>query len=159
MIHKARIGLVVALVGAGLMLAASPAHAGNGLELKLGKAASGPFNEQVRRNVPLGEKRNVFIRAKSFDAGALEVTLFSPNADDDYRMKYFKSNGTNITSDVAAGGYDFTLGAGKQKVFRMQIKAKDGTDPECVSPNVIYPVGLDDSATVAINTPILTCVI
>jgi hypothetical protein len=35
----------------------------------------------------------------------------------------------------------------------MQIKAKDGTEDECVSPNVIYTGGGDDAAVVGLNLP------
>jgi hypothetical protein len=144
---------VAALIGGGLVLAAAPSDAGTGIELGVAKSKSGPFEEQVRRKVALGKKRNVYIRAKNRDTDTLDANLFSPDEADDYKFKYFKSNGTNITGDVLGSGYAFTVAEGKAKKFRMLIKAKDGTAAECVYTELFFEGGGDVSAAVAINLP------
>src|SRR5262245_34758371 len=148
-----RFGMVAGLLAAGLvMVAAAPAGAGTGIDLKASKHASGPFEGSVRRHVQLGEKRNVFLRAKNLEGSPLNGALMSSEAEGNYTFKYFKSNGTNITDKVIDEGYFFTLSGGSAKTFRMQIKAKTGTTQECVGPHVAYSGG-DAGVPVMINFP------
>jgi hypothetical protein len=136
-----------------MLLVALPASAGvPDIDLRAAKAKSGPFNESVRRNVPFGEKRNVFLRARNLDEGSSDGALLSLAAEGDYRFKYFKPNGTQITDKVADEGHFFTLAEGGAKKFRMQIKAKTGTTEECVGPQVAFSGG-DDRVPVMINFP------
>ena len=161
MTARLRSGLVAGFVSAALLLATAPASAGpTDIELKLAKSESGPFNDRIRRNVPLGEKRNVYLRAKNVEMGTLAVNLFSPGSQEDYRMKYFKLNGNNITERVTEPfGFVFNVQGGKAKKFRMQIKAKDGTASECIYPNAIFDGG-DDTAVVDVNLPMnVACVL
>ena len=61
MIRRLRFGLLAVLIGGGLVVAAVPAHAGTGVELLVARKTSGPFKAEIRRTVPLGAKRDVYI--------------------------------------------------------------------------------------------------
>ena len=155
MMRPLRISALVALVSAGLLLAAAPASAGpSGISLKIAKKQSGPYDVGVRVNIAEGAKKNVYLKAKNRGDSPLGVDLFGPDSDGDYRVKYYKLNGTNITDDVASGGgYSFNVQGGKAKTFRMKIKAKDGTEFDCIGANVIFDGGGDDSVVVGVNLP------
>jgi hypothetical protein len=142
-----------------MVVGAGSAHAGNGVTLTLAKQVDGPYSDEIRRNVPTGEKKNVYIRVKNLGGATSSVQLFSP-ADDPpgYTFKYFRLNGDNVTADVTSGGgLSFNVKAGKAKKFRMVIKALDDQDQDCIFPNIIYTGGNDDDALLAINTPISSC--
>jgi hypothetical protein len=78
--RQVRLGLLAALLGAGMLMAgASPATAGvPDVELKLAKEKSGPYSDTLRRNVGSNEKKNVFLRAKNKNNEMDSVNLFSP---------------------------------------------------------------------------------
>jgi hypothetical protein len=57
--------------------------------------------------------------------------LTGPAQELDYRFKYFKPDGTNITVAVTGAGYEFTI-RDKRKKFRLRVRLPAGSDPDGV---------------------------
>jgi hypothetical protein len=98
-------------------------------ELTLSKHKSGPYTEGLSMNLQPGKVKDVYERARNSNGAQLEYRLTGPSQVLDYRFKYFKANGTNITSEVTGTGYEFPIGD-RAKKFRARVRLPSNGDPD-----------------------------
>jgi hypothetical protein len=113
----------------------------------------------VRVDIAAGEKRNVYLKARSVTGGLEPVLL-----DDEFSaypvnwlVQYFTKNGTDITPAVKGAGYAFNAKPDKAKRFRVKIKVP-APGPACVTSRLIH-AGPDDFAFAAVNVAKQSCVV
>jgi hypothetical protein len=139
-----RIAVGRALVAAGLIVAiglvAAPADAGGSgrIKARIAKQPGGPYVVQVQANIGVGKAKVFYVKVKNntpdqpFD---VNMTQGDPS-DENYKQRYFRFNGTNITSDVEGSGYEFHLEAQQVKRFEVKIKAIGAPDLFCSRTNL-----------------------
>jgi len=119
--------VVAAVLGVVLALGAvAPADAGGAgrIKARIAKKPGGPYVVQVHANIGAGKAKIFYVKVKNktpdqpFD---VNMTQGPDNAD--YKQRYFRFDGTNITPAVEDSGYEFHLGAQQVKRFELKIKA------------------------------------
>jgi hypothetical protein len=77
-----------------------------------------------------------------------------------YEAKYYKANGTNITSDVEGAGLTFNVKPSKHKKFPMKIKRSQVSDDAiCIVVTIDDGVSDPDFAAIAVNVDLEDCAI
>ena len=150
------IPILIVLVSTSMTLAVSSADAAVLTpELMLSKHKSGPYTPNLDMNLQPGKVKDVFERVRNLNDNPLEYRLEGPAQVLDYRFKYFKPNGTNITGAVTGGGYEFTIGD-RAKKFRLRVKLPSDGDPDgaCAFLSVVDDMAAqDDDAVLVLNGP------
>jgi hypothetical protein len=142
-------GALAALAMLVPLLIAPSAEAGDPtVTLKISKHRDGPFVHDLSEsgNPPSlaeGEHKNFYLRAKNKVANALDPNLINGFVSNDYTARYFRKD-NEITDALFTSGYDFHLGVGKTKSFRLRIKRKSGSANDgCVVTDVLTDVQQD----------------
>jgi hypothetical protein len=94
------------------------------VKAKIAKHKDGPFKAGLQAS--LTSKRKLYVRVKSLgdpqDHAVIEDVAVLPGG---WERRWFKGQ-TEITTDATASGYQFHLGAGKSKVFRIKVTRDTG---------------------------------
>lgn len=133
-------GLVaaLALIAAALvpLSAAAPAPARGGLpaSLKSAKEKDGPFKEVVRVNMPVGDMKVVWFRAKSSADKPQQFGFNDAESSSElegYKVKWFKGD-QNVSSSVQTEGQLLVLEPGDPKFLQAKVKRTGPGEPFCL---------------------------
>ena len=118
---------LAALPATGLvvLVAASLAHAGSDILTSV-KEPGGNYSDAIEVDVDPGETKVFPLRAKNQTMGDLEATLEEHEGSSHspkIKVRWFR-RGHDITAAVKGPGYDFPIGGGKRKQFKVRIEAK-----------------------------------
>jgi hypothetical protein len=129
--------LLIVLAGAlAIVPAAALGHGEGDFTIKASKHKDGPYSGELQSvNVAPGAKKSVYWRIANVSGSRLQLQFDDaatpdPNPEG-FRIKWFKGK-REITDDVKAGGFEFTLKKGKKKTFEAVLKAKPSPQPFCL---------------------------
>jgi hypothetical protein len=151
-----KLGMAALGITAAVAMGVSSASAGDNLvSVKAAKHKGGPYTDETQGlNVPVGKRKTVYYQVKNIgDDLKLELNFddAQTNASNtDYKVKWFKRK-TNITADVAGAGYEFTLKAGKKKLFKAKVKHVAGDSNLCLGGEATGPLTFPDAAYFNVN--------
>jgi hypothetical protein len=158
-VRRLALALAVALLATGTLRAEHAVAGGPpDIGIRLSKAKGESLSTSVRINLAEGKKRTVRMKFVSL-TGTEEAGYFyedTTNYPHNFKTRYYKNNGVDITDEVKDGGYDITVPAEGAKRFLVKVKRKPTSDAEgCVSPRVFElfeGIGIDpESGYIGIN--------
>jgi hypothetical protein len=136
-VRPARLVSVVAFIA--VLLLAGVAVAGTiQPEVGVAKHRDGPYSSLITLNVPEGKEKSAFARVKNLNKFKFNMHLDGDvfQSGDAIKARWFKGR-RDVTKQVKHGGYDFGLGPGRKRVFRVEIAAK-GNAGACVVSTFSY---------------------
>ena len=124
--RRNRIVAAAACAVAAVLVSAVPADAGGSgrIKARIAKHSDGPYVEQVLKILESGQSKRFYIKVKNNTPDQpFDVNMVYGTADADYKVKYFRFDGTNITAAVTDTGYEFHLEPQQVRRFQLKIKA------------------------------------
>ncbi len=114
--------------------AQAPGRGGLPASLKAAKQKDGLFKTEVRVNIPIGDAKVVWFRAKSMADKAQQFAFKDDGSSSElegYKVRWFKGH-QNVSSDVYTEGHLFVLDPGESKFFQAKVKHTGPGDPICI---------------------------
>jgi hypothetical protein len=128
------------------------------IKMKISRSQNGPFAGVVEITLVDGQAKSSWVKVKSItgqnEPAQLEQNFFPKG----YAINHFTKNGNKITDEVTSPeGYEFTVKAGKPKLFRVKVKQVEPDVDTCFFPRARDEVGGNTNTTIAVNLIFENC--
>ena len=140
-------------IGADVANAAPDPQAVGPKRIRASRHAEGPFRHTVVVNIASGNTKTVYLKVTNKENEPAELRIYDSVDTKNYKARYFRNNGTNITEDVQNLEANFTVADNSAKRFVLKVKRLTTADPTgCVQPALELQDGTNlDLAVVNIN--------